>query len=559
MATGVRNLELKSGRYFARLAVPVAVQHILGKTEFNEPLGGDRSRALDDLPGMIAAMKSEIRAAKAQLAKPKGDYRPSLSPKRRMSPVEVAHQHLQDRLAVDDEIRDTGSSLIGVGSPDEDYVRQLRELAIGRRLNPLPAPIAIAMKWAKRNGELENEAATLRLLAKAELVALDTEMLRDEGEADPVIPPELLPPPRAPVPASLNDRIVGRDSTKSLSELLPRFATEKNAKPGTRREYEVAVRMFEEFLGESRAAYAITKQDVLDYKNALVRTPSNYTKRFPGLTLPQAVTANAARKVPFPTLSAVTINDKWLARLHSILAWCKNNVITPDNVASEIRVAVAKGSGERPRYPFPPADLAAIFEKPVDDIEKHWAMLIALFSGARASEIAQMKLDSVREVRRILCFEIEEMTKNGASRRAVPVHGMLLELGLERRIADLRGVGEERLFPSWYAQGAKGLEDPTRTINMPFANFLPRWFNRTYLRNVGILHPKKKYHSFRHTMKSALTRAAVPRSISDEITGQYDRSSGAGYIHDGSVEAMHAAINSVIFDGFDAEKLKLVK
>jgi hypothetical protein len=136
--------------------------------------------------------------------------------------------------------------------------------------------------------------------------------------------------------------------------------------------------MFEEFLGEPLPAFAITRQHVVDYKNALTRTPSNYAKRFPGKGIREAIKENGERKAPYPALNHVTINDKWLPRLHSLLSWCVNNGVTPDNPASGVRVDVAKGTATRSRKPFTPDDLTRIFKEHVADPERHWAMLIAL-------------------------------------------------------------------------------------------------------------------------------------------------------------------------------------
>ena len=36
----------------------------------------------------------------------------------------------------------------------------------------------------------------------------------------------------------------------------------------------------------------------------------------------------------------------------------------------------------------------------------------------------------------------------------------------------------------------------------------------------------------------------------DELCGHADNSAGAGYVHEGSVEAMKAAIEKLTFDGF---------
>ena len=71
----------------------------------------------------------------------------------------------------------------------------------------------------------------------------------------------------------------------------------------------------------------------------------------------------------------------------------------------------------------------------------------------RASELAQIKLESVRARTGILVFAIEEKTKNVGSQRSVPVYSALLNLGLKKRIEKLRASGATHLFPDWIAEG----------------------------------------------------------------------------------------------------------
>ena len=167
----------------------------------------------------------------------------------------------------------------------------------------------------------------------------------------------------------------------------------------------------------------------------------------------------------------------------------------------------------------------------------------ALLAGMRASELAQIKLDSVRHERGILVFAIEEKTKNVGSLRLVPVHSTLLSLGLEKHVQKLRAKGATHLFPNWYQKGE---------AKKDWSAFLPDAFNVTTKKNLGINDSRKTWHSFRHSFKTGLARAGVPRSMQDDLCGHSDSSAGAGYVHGESVEAMKEAIEKLRFDGFCA-------
>lgn len=572
MARKGDNFQTKAGRHYARMAIPSELQSILGKREFSAALGADRKAALTALHGVIDGWHREIAAARAQVTSGTARPAPRPSPRRKLSPVEIAAQHLQDRLAYDAAIRDTGSKAIGLGFPDEQYVADLREIAAGRILDPLPAPLALALEWSTRNGNLQDAPgspawnATVRMLARAELAALDTSLHRDEGESDPPTPADLIPAKAAAAaqPATAS-RILGADSLLPLSALLPRFLAERRASPPTAREYEVVVRQFEEAMGEAMPVHAITRRHAVKFKDLLLKTPSSATKRFPGKSILEAIEANNARKEPYPCLDAKTLNDKSLSRFKTLLGWCANNDLIPDNPATGIRVETVEKAGKAPREDFTPGDLAKLFAPDLfapADTEFRWAMLIGLFSGLRPSEAAQMRLDSVRHERGVLCFSVEEETKNKGSRRLVPVHSALIELGLERRVAALRKAGEAHLFPVWYRQGTEARAEAERngstTLNQYFPRFIPRRFNVTYKKNAKITDPTKDFYSFRHTFKTGLRKSGVDKGTADYICGHADQSAGAVYVHGVSIEVMKAAVESLKFDGLDLTSLRKI-
>ena len=397
-----------------------------------------------------------------------------------------------------------------------------------------------------------------RMLAGVHLEVLKRSAERDEGDfAGTPTHPALVARP-VPQGDPLLARCISPDSDKPLKEILPQFIAERKAKPHTNYESVITVRMLDEFLGEQKALYRITRADVRAFKNALAETPSNYVKRFPGKPIPQAIKANKERAKPFPTLNVRTINDKYLGRLHSIFNWCVKNDLIPDNPAANQKIETVKDSAPT-RINFSPDDLSRIFGKhfakrPLD--EDQWAMLISLFTGMRASELGQIKLDSIRHERGVLVFAVEEMTKTSGSKRLIPVHSMLIELGLDKRVAELRRAQQTHLFPNWH----RDCEDTRRKtegngkppmINHFYPRFIPRRFNTTYMPKVGIHDSRKVWHSFRHTFKTGLARAGVSRSVQDDLCGHDDNSAGAAYIHDTSIEAMKEAIEKLRFDGFE--------
>ncbi|MCK0198558.1 site-specific integrase [Ancylobacter sp. 6x-1] len=563
MASKTRNLQFKDGRYYARLSIHKALQPILGRKEFVAPLGADRTAALDRLPAAIAGMKEEIAIAKRQLGtQQKPTYRPKPSPRRQLEPVEIAAPFLQSRLKLDDEVRNSGHPLAGLGYPDHDHIDQLRQIVAGKRPAILPASLAFALDHARATGNLKNEGATLRLLAQAELVAIDTEMSRDEGEPDPPIPANLIAQPAQPAPdKATSARILSADSTKTLSELVPRLIRERQPSPATAREYEVMARQFEELVDPVPAVYEITRRHVQRFKDRLLETPSSATKRFKDMTLPEAIEANKKRAQPYDCLDPKTINDKTLMRLTGLLNWAMRQDIIPDNPATGVRAEITGGKVKAPpRVHFNPGDLTKLFAPrlfaPTGRLgETQWAMLIGLFAGLRPSESAQMRLDSVIHQRGVLCLTVEEETKTEGSRRIVPVHSTLIALGFEQYVERLRQTKETHLFPKWYEDGMTAKAEATAksktVLNHYFPRFIPRRFNVTYKKNAGIADPRKDFYSFRHTFKTGLSMAGVERGVMDQLCGHSDNTAGAVYVHGVSVEALKEAVERLHYDGLD--------
>jgi integrase len=290
------------------------------------------------------------------------------------------------------------------------------------------------------------------------------------------------------------------------------------------------------------------------FKRMLTELPANATKRFQGMTAPEAIKANKARAKPYPALEAKTINNGYLTKLHSILAWCVRNDVLPDNPVSGIKLDAVKAK-EPPRVPFAPSDLGKIFalgrfKKPYG--EEQWALLLALFTGARASELGQLKLDSVRHQRDVLVLVIEEETKNIGSQRVIPVHSTLIALGFQKYIDRLRAKGETHVFPKWHAKASAARERTKANSKsaLHYSRYIPRRFNVTVLGSVGITDPRKRFHSFRHSFKTALKDAGVEKAMRDSLAGHSDPSVGGSYEHTDAIEQRKIAIEKLRFDGF---------
>lgn len=535
----MKHLQEIKGRFAVRIVVPPELRGVIGRGELRRWLGRDRKIAERNAHAVIADFMEQLDSARATLAASVPTMR------------SAARTHYEAELLADDRERLAGDRAASdLRAWNGGHRASLLRLMIAGQLDQeeADAQLGWAVEDLIRRGLAPvdvDRRSLLKALAEAQLDALNAFIERDQGKVA-LSPPsspllsEPTPDPEQPPPSKTRRLVTGPTLAQLLKDFhQERIAGKRSLSEKTMSEHIVAVRMLEEFVGSNMAAASITKSDMIDYKRALLITPTNYRQRFPGKTIVEAIEANNGLAKPYPTLNPVTINDKWLSHISTIMNWCANNGHLPDNVARGIKVDEGKGYKEPTRIGFNKDDLARmfgdpLFERPNEFGTRQWALLVALYTGARSSsEIARIKLTDIYEEQGVWVFDLEEATKNVRSKRLVPIHAKLIELGLLGYVRGLQRKGESRLFPDW---------EPEDKIN--------RWFLRTFKRQVGIGDRRKVFHSFRHTLKTALAHHGVNRDVSDLITGHKDQSVGGIYIGDASVtmvRSMKEGIDRVEF------------
>lgn len=146
----------------------------------------------------------------------------------------------------------------------------------------------------------------------------------------------------------------------------------------------------------------------------------------------------------------------------------------------------------------------------------YWMPLLALFTGARVNELAQLRLDDIQENDGIYFFnldvdgESDKKLKNANARREIPVHSMLIKLGFIEYVKALRGVGYVRLFPEITPNTVKG-----------HGKVVSGWFNESVLKNKLKLERDrtKSFHSFRHSVSTYLKEKGVNSELRAQLAG----------------------------------------
>ena len=151
--------------------------------------------------------------------------------------------------------------------------------------------------------------------------------------------------------------------------------------------------------------------------------------------------------------------------------------------------------------------------------DKFYIPLIALFTGMRLNEIAQLYVDDIKKENDIYYFQVDDKytnqnLKNVSSKRKIPIHTKLVEFGLLDYIEKLKKANEERLFPQLYYTKGKGYGQAfSKKFNNK--NFKLQWIDKEKLENKKI---KVDFHSFRHTFTNKII-GKVEDSIVDKLLG----------------------------------------
>jgi integrase len=266
---------------------------------------------------------------------------------------------------------------------------------------------------------------------------------------------------------------------------------------------------------------SIMRKDAEKFRNTLLKLPSNMNKlkEYQGLSLTEIIAL-----APSNTLSVSTVKS-YIEVVSTFYKWCKHNQYLDHNPFESLRVkkpSNAKKENEE-RDPWDPEQLVKIFNTPVytqHDFRHsyyYWLPLIGLYTGARMNEICQLYCADIEKVDSNLFFRFNEdkpdqKLKNPNSRRLVPVHSKLIELGFESYLDDMKKAGNERLFPT--------LTHSRDGYSKNASNWFSRYRKAYELQLEG---KKQDFHSFRHNVSDFFKQHDIPDTQAAAILGHADQ------------------------------------
>lgn len=190
---------------------------------------------------------------------------------------------------------------------------------------------------------------------------------------------------------------------------------------------------------------------------------------------------------------------------------------------------------------FTHAELAKVFAAMDGDEEMQAITLIGMYSGMRLNEICSLKIDNIKTVEGVLCFEVLE-GKTKSAKRLVPVHSALNTL-----VESLLQTPSNNFL--FYRASIIDRADGKRST------WHTQRFTRAKRKALGERGSDRKvFHSLRHEFAQQLDRAQVPEDRIALLMG-HERGkteSFKTYSKSGSSTELASYVENITFPLFEA-------
>lgn len=340
-------------------------------------------------------------------------------------------------------------------------------------------------------------------LQRADLEGLTRTIERDAGDFTGAPKDKLVQPPT----------VFDPPKGEQILELFDRYARERSGRVSkdTWDQNRKVVALFDDFACGKAHISQLNRKNVRDWKDKLFAWPVKAveSKVFRGLSFLDVIEKN--KVVGKPVIQDKTIN-RYLAALGGFCEWLLANDFIREDVMRGMYLEVDRK--KKTVFPYSADQLRTIFASPLfhkcagDEREhengkveirdwRYWIPLIAIYSGARLGEIAQLRIADVRQLHGVWIFHITEEGEGGksvkteGSQRVVPVHSKLIQMGFLKFHARQAAFGD-KLFPEMKPD-ARGYISGTAST-----------FFNDYFRNIGVKTDRSRnFHSLRHNVADA--------------------------------------------------------
>lgn len=345
---------------------------------------------------------------------------------------------------------------------------------------------------------------------------------------------------------------------KKLSEYLVdyiKYQIDPNRKKGkgwgvnTRVNKTKTLERFIEFCDKPAAAFGwdeaqrfiqIAQSIPTNFKNG------DHSKKFAGLTIEMLLDDSIDTSAYQPRKPSAIFID--IGTVRAFIEWVRSNqrVKGLQDAVDAFDLELKEIDITSTRRAFTPTELRTLFDddnpaaenyvkgfnsKRVNSANlKYWLPLLGLYTGAALSELCQLHLSDIYSHKAfdgsehwVIDFNEDnagKRLKNPFRARLVPVHKVLLGLGLINYVQELSDKGEKELFPD--SQRCKGLSFSTEG----------QWWGE-YSDNAGVTDKDVVFHSFKHTLDTCLFNNHATDPIINAFSGHTRKTTAGKYYRTG--------------------------
>ncbi|MBB3995970.1 integrase [Sulfitobacter undariae] len=332
-------------------------------------------------------------------------------------------------------------------------------------------------------------------------------------------------PPSAPT-----DPALPLSTLRAVVERMNAIKRTEGIEEKTLRQYQSFVALFTMLTGHDDITQ-VRQPDVKAFRADLARLPKSWGKSptDQASTRDEVMAKAAALPLDKVGLSVGTIN-RHLDHLNQIADWARDEglPVDPNLKPTKLRRKETVRARDK-RGAFSVEQLREVFKNPVwtgshserrqtksgQQIFKngiYWCPLIGAYTGARREEIAGLAPTDIVEIDGVTCLSIEDSElrriKNLSSRRLIPIHSHLVDLGLLDHIEQARNNNQNSLFPDLYEAG-----------NDAFGRKVGRRMRQIIDQQLGADGAKLSFHSLRHYVQNQLDHTGVDDKVVRDIIG----------------------------------------
>ena len=320
----------------------------------------------------------------------------------------------------------------------------------------------------------------------------------------------------------------------TLSDYIKRYILEWERMEGRELDSrkKTQLRRLQEALPTDKTICNVSRDDAVTVRDTLAKLPKSTTK-YAGMPIQKIIEIVNSESPDYERITHTTI-ERYFETYKALFSQAsEDSIFDGKNPFRDIEIIVGGKRAERQerrrkkavsKASFTNDDLTKIFSTDLyvnhgntteHENVKFWLPLIGLFTGSRMSQIASLycKDVTVKQGIPVIDFNEAEPDKSGKtdeSFRLVPIHPLLMRLGLVEFANKVASYGHKRLFPELRSYN-----------NGTYAGRIDEWFNRNYLvsLNVRSTGDNKSFHAFRSTLLRLLKNVNIEEHTRNKIIG----------------------------------------